>query len=64
MKNRNTNMNAKHILLLCVPEVNHVYGPKECQTSTRQLTRVSVCLSCLSHVKTQNDENSARCHLS
>ena len=58
MKNRNTNM------LLSVPEIKCAYGPNECQTSTWQLTRVSVCLSCLSHVKTQNDENIARCRLS
>ena len=45
MKNRNTNV------LLCVPEIKYAYGPNECQTSTWQLTRVSVCLSCLSHVK-------------
>ena len=57
MKNRNT-------ILLCVPEIKYAYGPNECQTSTWQLTRVSVCLSCLSHVKTQIDENTARCRLS
>ena len=45
MKNRNTNM------LLCVPEIKYAYGPNEFQTSTWQLTRVSVCLSSLSHVK-------------
>ena len=44
MKNRNT-------MLLCVPEIKYAYGLNECQTSTWQLTRVSVCLSCLSHVE-------------
>ena len=53
MKKRNTRWyKRKHILLLYVPEIKYAYGPNECQTSAWQLTRVSVCLSCLSHVKT------------